>query len=134
MSGQPTPIAVAVVQHAGRVLIGQRPPGAKLAGLWEFPGGKIEPGETPEQAAIRECREETGLAVDIAGRFPDHVQCYDHGSVRLHFFACTPCDLELPPRDPFRWHERRRLRELEFPAGNRAIIELLLSASSPPSP
>ena len=56
---------VAGVLHdaSGRVLIAQRPPGKHLAGLWEFPGGKMEPGESPAQAAIREVREETGLLI-----------------------------------------------------------------------
>jgi 8-oxo-dGTP diphosphatase len=52
-----TPIAVAVVEHDDRVLIGQRPPGVVLGGLWEFPGGKIFEGESAEEAAVRECRE-----------------------------------------------------------------------------
>ena len=56
-----TPIAIAVVLHNDCVLIGVRPAGATLAGLWEFPGGKIEAGETPNEAAERECLEETGL-------------------------------------------------------------------------
>ena len=56
-----TSIAVAVVEHEGRVLIGQRPPGTALAGYWEFPGGKIGAGERAEEAARRECLEETGL-------------------------------------------------------------------------
>src|SRR5437764_2006476 len=59
----PTPIAVAVVEKDGHFLVGQRPEGVSLAGLWEFPGGKIEPGESPEAAAVRECLEETGVDV-----------------------------------------------------------------------
>lgn len=125
MSEQATPIAVAVVEHQGRVLVGRRPPGVRLAGLWEFPGGKIEPGETPEQAARRECLEETGVAVEVTGRFPQHVERYDFGSVRLHFLACAPVPPAPAPREPFQWFERRRLAELEFPAGNRPVLALL---------
>ncbi len=54
-----TRIAIAVVEHDGNFLIGLRPSGAVLGGLWEFPGGKVEPDETPEAAAARECLEET---------------------------------------------------------------------------
>src|SRR4029079_19393384 len=57
----PTPIAIAIVEHSGSFLVGRRPEGAALAGLWEFPGGKIEPGETAEEAAGREWLVETGL-------------------------------------------------------------------------
>ncbi|HEX5105197.1 MAG TPA: (deoxy)nucleoside triphosphate pyrophosphohydrolase [Pirellulaceae bacterium] len=122
----PTPIAIAVVEHEGRFLIGQRPAGVPLAGLWEFPGGKIQPGETPEAAAVRECLEETGLAVQPLFRYPDHEQHYDHGSVQLHFIACLPAASALPnPRPPFRWVNRQHLAEYHFPAGNRGILELL---------
>jgi mutator protein MutT len=55
-------IAVAVVEHQGRFLIGKRPDDAALGGYWEFPGGKVEQGESPADAAIRECLEETGVA------------------------------------------------------------------------
>jgi 8-oxo-dGTP diphosphatase len=56
-------VAAALIDPDGRVLIAQRPPGRAMAGLWEFPGGKIEPGETPEQALIRELNEELGILV-----------------------------------------------------------------------
>jgi 8-oxo-dGTP diphosphatase len=59
-------VAVALIDPDGRVLIAQRPPGKAMAGLWEFPGGKIEPGETPETALVRELDEELGIAVKTA--------------------------------------------------------------------
>ena len=57
--------ACALVDTDGRVLLAQRPEGKQLAGLWEFPGGKVEPGETPEQCLIRELKEEIGIETDI---------------------------------------------------------------------
>jgi 8-oxo-dGTP diphosphatase len=59
-------VAAALIDPDGRVLIAQRPPGKAMAGLWEFPGGKIEPNETPETALIRELREELGITVQPA--------------------------------------------------------------------
>ncbi|NEL27492.1 MAG: NUDIX domain-containing protein, partial [Xanthomonas perforans] len=56
--------AAALVDPDGRVLVQQRPPGTSMAGLWEFPGGKVEPGETPEAALVRELDEELGIVVD----------------------------------------------------------------------
>jgi 8-oxo-dGTP diphosphatase len=123
----PTPIAIAVVEQDGHFLVGQRPPGVPLAGLWEFPGGKIEPDETPESTAVRECLEETGVEVAPLFRYPEHIETYDHGRVRLHFIACRPQSAKpaKSPREPFRWVRRTDLAGLEFPAGNAALIELL---------
>lgn len=122
----PTPIAIAVVEHEGAFLIGQRPLGVPLAGLWEFPGGKIEPGETPAAAAIRECREETGLVVEATSEFPNEVQQYDHGAVQLHFIACrVTSSAPIEPLPPFRWVARSSLPDHAFPAGNRNLLKLL---------
>lgn len=131
----PTPIAVAVVEQAGRFLIGLRPEGVALAGLWEFPGGKVEAGETPAEAAVRECREEAGLEVAVVEEFPAAVQQYDHDRVRVHFFRCrlvepAPIDGDVsfaaPPVPPrFRWVEGRRLREFTFPQANDRLIAML---------
>ena len=120
----PIPIAIAVVEHEGRFLIGQRPASAALAGYWEFPGGKIEPGETPAAAAIRECLEETGLVVEALFRYPTHVEEYGHGTVELHFIGCqVALPRILEPRQPFRWVARAELADLRFPAGNRRVLE-----------
>ena len=124
----PTPIAIAVVEHDGRFLIGQRPAGVPLAGLWEFPGGKIEPGETPEAAAVRECFEETGVPVAPHARYPEHIQAYDHDRVQLFFVACRPDFGGISePRPPFRWAGREELAGLTFPAGNARLLDLLLT-------
>ncbi len=125
----PKAIAIAVVEHQGRFLIGRRPEGVALAGLWEFPGGKVEPGETAADAATRECREETGYAIQVVGEYPSVVQHYDHGSVHLRFFACRPLDPTQPPRAPFVWVAREALADYEFPAGNRELLAILLSRS-----
>jgi len=118
-------IAIAVVEHQGRFLIGRRPDHGPLAGLWEFPGGKIEPGETPQAAAARECLEETGLAVEVGPAYEEVSHRYEHGSVRLCFFACRPIadPHDLPER--FRWVEPRELAEYAFPAANARLIERL---------
>ena len=67
-------VAAVMIDAAGRVLLAQRPPGKHLAGLWEFPGGKLEPGESPPQALARELREELGIELDIAGPAPTTFQ------------------------------------------------------------
>jgi len=122
-----TLIAIAVVEHQGRFLIGQRPPGVPLAGLWEFPGGKVQADESAEQAAVRECFEETGLGVSVVSEYPQQLQQYDHDCVQLRFFRCELVDPHVEPLAPYRWVERKELGSYQFPEGNRAILKLLLS-------
>jgi 8-oxo-dGTP diphosphatase len=124
-AGKVTRIAVAVVEHQGRFLVGRRPPGVPLAGLWEFPGGKVAANETPRDAAVRECREETGLEVRAGGEYPPAEHRYEHGAVRLFFFACEPVDPAEPPRPPFTWVARGELNDREFPAANRELLAML---------
>ena len=124
----PKPIAIAVVEREGRFLIGQRGAGVPLAGLWEFPGGKVEPGETPEQAAVRECHEETGLLVTVVGAYGRVVHRYEHGEVELHFFACRPVDAGQTPAERFRWVAAEELASYEFPAANAELVKRLVTA------
>jgi 8-oxo-dGTP diphosphatase len=126
VSNSPTRIAVAVVEHGGCFLVGQRPKGVPVAGLWEFPGGKIEPGETAEQAAARECLEETGLAIEVGSPYPAVVHQYNHDRLALEFFACSAVDPKVPPKPPFRWVALSELAKYPFPAANAGLIELLL--------
>jgi 8-oxo-dGTP diphosphatase len=117
-------IAVAVVERDDQVLIGLRPEGAPLAGYWEFPGGKVADGETPEDAARRECWEETGVAVRITGDYGEATHEYPHGAIRLHFFAAEPIgEQRLPHR--FRWVRRVELERYKFPPANARLLALL---------
>jgi 8-oxo-dGTP diphosphatase len=116
-------IAVAIVEDQGRFLIGQRPTDATLAGHWEFPGGKIEPGETAEQAARRECLEETGVAVEVLEQISLIEHAYPHGQVELYFFACRPLKLPLALPQRFRWAPRTELANYEFPPANAGVLQ-----------
>lgn len=82
-----TEVAAAVLLHEdGRFLLGRRPAGTFYAGYWEFPGGKVEPGETPRDALVRELQEELGIQVEHATPWLTREHHYEHAHVRLHFF------------------------------------------------
>lgn len=128
----PIPVAVAVVAHAGRYLVGRRGDGVPLAGYWEFPGGKCRPGESLEDTAVRECLEETGLAVRASGLRARKSHGYDYGTVELHFIDCELVDERgLPePRPPFRWVPVAELGDYRFPPANDELIRQLVGEAS----
>ncbi len=99
-------VAAAVLQREdGSFLLAQRPSGKIWAGYWEFPGGKIEPGETPYHALVRELREELGIEVTTAYPWITRVFAYPHATVRLNFFRVAGWSGELHPHEgqQFAW-------------------------------
>lgn len=119
-------IAIAIVKYNDRFLIGRRDSGQTLAGFWEFPGGKIESGETSAAAAFRECLEETGLEVEVGPLWQRVEHSYSHGTVRLHFHLCCLVDPDQSPKTPFRWVRSADLSDFEFPAANADVLRLLM--------
>ena len=118
----PIPIAVAVVRRGDEFLVGRRAANAALGDYAEFPGGKVERGESPAEAAARECLEEAGIECVVGEAYPQVVHQYDHARLRLFFFACTPCDPAAQPRPPFRWAPREELAKLTFPEANATLL------------
>jgi 8-oxo-dGTP diphosphatase len=121
------PIAVAIVEHDSKYLLQQRSSGQVLAGKWEFPGGKVEPGETPEQAAVRETLEETGLTVRAERTLLEIRHAYEHATVQLHFIRCAVSDSTLQPREGTRWVIAAELSGYDFPAANAPLLRMLLA-------
>ena len=123
-------IGIAVVESAGKILVGQRAAHVPLPGLAEFPGGKCEIDETPRSCAVRECQEETGLIIVPRDHLATIEHSYPHGDVELHFWHCG-LSPGLPdhasPESPFRWISFDELPSLQFPEANRAVLEQLLS-------
>lgn len=119
------PIAVAVVVHDGKYLLQQRASQQVLAGKWEFPGGKIEPGETPAQAAVRETHEETGLVVCVERTLLELRYAYEHATVQLHFIRCALAADSPAPREGTRWVTAGELNGYDFPAANAPLLKML---------
>ncbi|MFK7829194.1 MAG: 8-oxo-dGTP diphosphatase MutT [Congregibacter sp.] len=124
-------VAVAVVRNSlGQVLITQRHADAHQGGLWEFPGGKVESGETLEQALRRELAEE--LAIDVRVHRPLLQITHDYGDKLVLLDVCEILGFDGEARpcegQPMRWVELEALPAYDFPAANREILAALLSA------
>ncbi len=90
-------VAAALISLEDRWLITQRPQGTHLEGLWEFPGGKQDPGETLQDCLAREVEEETGLRIEVGKKERDVIHHYPDKTVHLHFFLCKPIEGEARP-------------------------------------
>jgi len=118
-------VAVGILQRDdGRYLIQRRPENAMLGGLWEFPGGKCEPGEPPEAACRRELREELGIEVEVGPRVAEIPHAYSHFRITMHAFRCTIVGADP---EPGTWVTREELSGYAFPRANRKLIEALAS-------
>ena len=122
-------VAVALIDTDGRVLLAQRPAGKSLAGLWEFPGGKVELGETPEAALIRELSEELGIETKSSClaplTFPSH--SYDDFHLLMPLFACRRWQGIPTPREGqnLAWARAQELRNYEMPPADIPLIPIL---------
>ena len=122
-------VAVALVDPDYRVLLAQRPEGKAMAGLWEFPGGKIENDERPEAALIRELREELGIAVkeNCLAPFTFASHSYTAFHLLMPLFICRRWEGEAQPRyhAGLKWVRPRDMRELAMPAADLPLIPML---------
>ena len=121
--------AVALIDVDGRVLLAQRPEGKSMAGLWEFPGGKVEQGETPEAALIRELQEELGIdtwqSCLAPLTFASH--SYDDFHLLMPVFACRKWGGTPTPREgqTLKWVHGKDLKSYPMPAADIPLIPIL---------
>lgn len=120
-------IVVAALCREGKYLIGKRPSEGFLGGLWEFPGGKIQSGETHQQALVRECREELGVTVKPGGLVAVAKHAYTHFKVTLNVYRCTLIDgvPEARVHTELRWVTPEEFSDYPFPKGNHKFLDLL---------
>jgi 8-oxo-dGTP diphosphatase len=122
--------ACALIDVDGRVLIAQRPPGKPMAGLWEFPGGKVEPGERPEQTLIRELREELSIEVQEAClaplTFASH--CYPQFHLLMPLYVCRRWTGMVQPLEgqQLAWVKPNKLRDYPMPDADVPLIAHLI--------
>lgn len=124
-----TVVAAALLDASGRILLQRRAPGRAMAGLWEFPGGKVEPGERPEEALARELEEELGVEAPPDALRPFAFASADNGGrhMLLLLFTCsawrgTPRPLDA---DALKWARPAEMRALPMPPADRPLVDLL---------
>ena len=129
---QPLTIALALIRRDGRWLISRRRTDQHLGGLWEFPGGKCEPGETPEQCAVREAFEEVGVHCRALSTLDPIVHAYPERTVRLIPVACEYVSGEAVNHmvDEHRWVTSGELADFAFPEANAGLIAKLIANES----
>jgi mutator protein MutT len=127
MNPKPIEVSAALIFHRGKLLITQRHAQSHLGGLWEFPGGKRELGETFEQCLVREIREELGVDISVGELFEEIHHDYPEKSVHLKFFRCTLLAGEPQPLDcaAVKWISLAELDAHAFPAADAQLLERL---------
>ncbi|MGI3904168.1 MAG: 8-oxo-dGTP diphosphatase MutT [Janthinobacterium lividum] len=125
-----TVVAVALIDTDNRVLIAQRPEGKTLAGLWEFPGGKLDPGERPEAALIRELDEELGITVKESClaplSFASHA--YPEFHLLMPLWVCRRWEGQVSPREgqALKWVRAGKLRDYPMPPADEPLVPPLI--------
>ena len=115
----------AIIKDGDRYLVGQRAANKAQGGLWEFMGGKIESGETPEQALARECREELALRIENEHIIDSVVHEYPEKTIRLTLISCSPKSGSIPKaleHQQIRWVTRAEMDALDFAPADRELI------------
>ena len=115
----------AIIRDGDRYLVGQRAANKAQGGLWEFMGGKIEPGETPEQALARECREELALEIEDEHIIDSVVHEYPEKTIRLTLISCSPKSGSIPKaleHQQIRWVTRAEMDTMDFAPADRELI------------
>ncbi|WP_127088823.1 (deoxy)nucleoside triphosphate pyrophosphohydrolase [Aquabacter cavernae] len=128
-------VACALVDADGRVLVAQRPEGKALAGLWEFPGGKMEPGERPEETLIRELKEELGITVkeDCLAPLTFASYAYPDFHLLMPLWICRRWEGQVQALEHagLKWVRAGKLRELDMPPADEPLIPPLIDLLGP---
>lgn len=122
----PIEVCAAVIEHGSRFLLARRPPGGHLAGFWEFPGGKVDVGESIEDCIRREIQEELGREIRVGGRLAVIEHRYPEKIVRLHFLTCflNGDEVDCPKAEwEYGWFAAGEIPELNLAPADRRFVE-----------
>jgi len=126
----PVPVCCALIEANGRVLVAKRPANKHLAGMWEFPGGKVEPTESPKAALVREIKEELGCEIEITDSLPAVVHSYPRAVIRLSPFLAKVCAGSPAPHPhehvAIKWLTPAELAKAELAPADMPIIPAYL--------
>ena len=122
-----TDVSAALIFHHGKLLVTRRHARSHLGGLWEFPGGKREPGETFKQCLVREIQEELGVTIAVGRLFESITHAYPEKTVQLKFFVCRLLNGEPQTLGcaAFKWVTRPELADYDFPAADVKLLQSL---------
>ncbi|MFZ5596454.1 MAG: (deoxy)nucleoside triphosphate pyrophosphohydrolase [Bacillota bacterium] len=120
-------VTAAIIEKDGRLLIAQRPRGDKLSLKWEFPGGKIEEGETPEECLVREIKEELNLDIQITGHFMNSKYQYESGGIELicYFAKIIGGEMKLNVHEAVEWVGRDELKKFDFAPADIQVLNCM---------
>ncbi|MDC3134271.1 8-oxo-dGTP diphosphatase MutT [Bacteroidota bacterium] len=120
-------VTAAIIRNNNKTLIARRGPNKHLGGYWEFPGGKIENGETPEECLVREIKEELGVSINVIEFFMDNTHHYPNKSILLKAYFCDLISgsFELTDHDKIEWIERSEFKDFKFAPADIPIINSL---------
>ncbi len=132
------PVVCALILRGSSVLLAQRPMGKHLALKWEFPGGKVEPGESAEQAIRREIAEELGCEIAVVAALPRSLHEYERGTVEMIPFICHLLEHSAPPvareHEALAWVERDNLEQYDLAAADWPVVQAWRSVPLGDSP
>ncbi|MDI6880970.1 MAG: (deoxy)nucleoside triphosphate pyrophosphohydrolase [Desulfitobacteriaceae bacterium] len=125
-------VTAAIILNGDKFLIAQRAPGENLAGKWEFPGGKIEPEETPQVCLKREIKEELDVDIEVLDFFGESIYEYDSGEIRLMAFWCKwiSGDFSLSVHSRIEWVNRVQLDLYDFAPADIPLVQKVKSVMS----
>jgi 8-oxo-dGTP diphosphatase len=120
-------VTAAIWLYQGKVLIARRPPGDTLENLWEFPGGKVEPGEDPESCLSRELMEEFGVRVTVGAFFGRSIYTYESGTIELlaYLIEDRPQEMEIRAHSQIRWADTDELGHFAFAPADIPLVEMV---------